>query len=57
MKFDKLDWFLLLIVIVVSVAVYALFSEKVPFNYLIIIILVIGLITGILRRAVSKKEK
>ncbi|WP_160162851.1 hypothetical protein [Bhargavaea cecembensis] len=50
MRLDKLDWFLLLLVIIVSAVVYSAYSGELPTGYLVLIILFVGLMIGVLKR-------
>ncbi|MGM9919706.1 MAG: hypothetical protein ACI33O_00565 [Bhargavaea sp.] len=57
MRLDKLDWFLLLVVIVISAVVYSAYSGELPNGYLVLMILLVGLVVGVLKRVLFRPKQ
>ncbi|SEJ53569.1 hypothetical protein SAMN04488127_2132 [Bhargavaea ginsengi] len=57
MKFGKFDWILLLMVIVISAAVYSAYNGELPNGYLVLIILFVGLTIGVLKRVLFRSKQ
>lgn len=57
MKFGRFDWFLLLVVIVISAVVYSAYSEELSNGYLVLLILFVGLMIGVLKRVLFRPNQ
>ncbi|WP_185790752.1 MULTISPECIES: hypothetical protein [Bhargavaea] len=57
MKLDKLDWFLLLLVVIVSATVYSAYSGELSNGYLVLLILFAGLMMGVLKRVLFRSKQ
>jgi len=53
-KFDKLDWILLITTIVLSIIFYAIFQGKIDIKILLLIIFVFGLSIGTFKKLIDK---
>lgn len=57
MKFGRFDWFLLLLVIIISAAVYSAYNGELSNGYLFLMILFVGLIIGVLKRVLFRPNQ
>lgn len=57
MKFTRIDWFLLIFIMITSMLLYVFFANKISNHFLNLIILSLSILTGTLRNIYYKKRE